>query len=345
MKYTQIFNRVLDKENHNHLKDKKFFITGGTGFLGMWLLRAIDYLNYKNNLNIKVILLTRNKNNYKKIIELKNTKCHFNFGNITDFSLEKINIDHIFHLAAETSLKKNLDYESVVDNIINGTLRIIKYANLVSPKAITYLSSGGVYGKNCINKNGWNEEDKYSPSVFDDVATYGFSKKCSEKILYEYYKSSKNLKTLNIFRAFSFGGSQFNKNSHFAYYNFIKNKALNKDIKLNSTGSSFRNYMHPLDLANWMLLSLKFKNVNLVNTGNIENNISIYNLAKKIAQYKYYDLPLVKVKKGTIKDHQNYIPNLCKSVELGLKARLSLDMQIEDSLQEYYSKNLYNNIL
>ena len=117
-------------------------------------------------------------------------------------------------------------------------------------------------------------------------------------MLLEYFKNSKNLKTLNIFRAFSFGGSEFNSDSHFAYYKFIKNRILNKDIKLYSLGTSTRNYMHPLDLANWMLLSLKFKNINLINTGNTDSNTTIYNLAKKIAEYKYYDLPLVRVKKA-----------------------------------------------
>ena len=343
MNNTTILNMVFNDYDYSHLEDKSFFITGGTGFLGMWFLKAINFLNYQYNLKIKVHLLTRNKIKYKKIRSLKDTTFYFYYSDIRNFKIKKINVDHIFHLAAETSLKKNLDFKNVVDTIINGTLSVIDYAKIVSPQSITYLSSGGIYGKNCKNKNGWHEEDENSPSIFDDVATYGFSKKCSEKLLLEYFKNSKNLKTLNIFRAFSFGGSEFNSDSHFAYYKFIKNRILNKDIKLNSLGTSTRNYMHPLDLANWMLSSLKFKNINLINTGNTDSNTTIYNLAKKIAEYKYYDLPLVRVKKGSLHDHQNYTPNLSKSLELGLKTKISLEMQIEDSLHENY-KNTNNNL-
>ena len=100
--------------------------------------------------------------------------------------------------------------------------------------------------------------------------------------------------------------------------------------------------MHPQDLANWMLLSLKFKNINVINTGNTDCNTTLYNLAKEIAKYKYYDLPLVRVKKGSVRDHQNYIPNLSKSLELGLKTKISLEIQLEDSLYENYKKLTIN---
>ena len=70
--HIKLYKKVLGKENFSHLYNKIIFITGATGFLGMWLLRTIDYLNKTLSLNIKVIILLRSKN--KKIIEVKDIK-------------------------------------------------------------------------------------------------------------------------------------------------------------------------------------------------------------------------------------------------------------------------------
>ena len=336
-KYSSLYKIVFSDNNFNYLKRKTFFVTGGTGFLGFWFLKSINYLNLSYNLGIQIYLLVRRRENVYKIRELKNTKFHIIYGGLNDFGFEKYPIDHILHLAAETSLEKNKNYIDVINTIINGTLRITEYSNFISATSITYLSSGGVYGKHCKQKKGWEENDTSSPYIYDDVATYGISKKCAEKILVEGFKSSKRLNTLNIFRAFSFGGSFFNSNNHFAYDNFIKNRFLSKNIELKSKGESIRNYMHPLDLANWILQSLKLKKINIINTGS-EKNISIYELAKKIANFNFNRLPKVQVEIGEYNKIENYIPNLDKSRNLGLKSKLSIDIQIKDSLNYYYTK-------
>ena len=334
-----LYDLVLEKENFSFLQKKTLFITGGTGFLGMWLLRAIDFINKKKNLQIKVILLTRKKNIKKKLNYFNYTKFSITKGDICNFPLKKRKVDHIIHLAAETSLKKNEDALSVINTIINGTSRIVKYRNLVSSSSITYLSSGGVYGKNCKNIQGWKECSNITPSIFEKVATYGLSKKCAENLLIEAYNKSSNFKTLNIFRAFSFGGSHFNNKNHFAYDNFIKNKIMNKNITLTSNGQGLRNYMHPLDLANWILLSINFSKITLLNTGG-NKNYSIIGLAKKIAKYKFNNSHSIKVNIGRSINKENYIPNLSKAKKVGLTAKISLDMQIKDSLDYYHDRKI-----
>lgn len=334
-----LYDYVFKNEHFSFLYKKKLFISGATGFLGMWLLRAIDYINKEKKLQIEVYLLTRKKNIKHQISKLSHTKCKVFNGDITSFSLKKRKIDHIVHLAAETSIEKNNDTLNVSNTIINGTSRIIKYRKLVSAKSITYLSSGGVYGKNCRSSKGWKESSKSTPSIFDKVATYGLSKKCSENLLIDAYRNSKDFKTLNIFRSFSFGGSHFNNKNHFAYDHFIKCKSSNQTINLSSNGSGLRNYMHPLDLANWILLSLNFSKINILNTGG-NSNCSIGMLAEKIAKYKYQNTNTVKINIGKNKNKENYIPNLSKAKKLGLKAKISLDMQIKDSLNYYHDKKI-----
>ena len=97
--------------------------------------------------------------------------------------------------------------------------------------------------------------------------------------------------------------------------------------------------MHPLDLANWILLSLNFSKINILNTGG-NSNCSIGMLAEKIAKYKYQNTNNVKINIGKNKNKENYIPNLSKAKKLGLKAKISLDMQIKDSLNYYHDKKI-----
>ena len=59
---------------------------------------------------------------------------------------------------------------------------------------------------------------------------------------------------------------------------------------------------------------------------------------KKIAKYKYQNTNNVKINIGKNKNKENYIPNLSKAKKLGLKAKISLDMQIKDSLNYYHDK-------
>jgi len=331
----QLFDLVFKKKKYLFLKNKSIFITGGSGFIGRWILRSIDYLNLKKKLNIKLVVLVRDKKKINHIKYLtKNTRLKIIKGNLLSFKLKKILVDHIFHLATESisdSVESNL---KVADTIIKGTTRLIELSNYSKVQSFSYLSSGAVYGKNCKSKLGWREFDRSGPSLSEDFAIYGLSKKCAESLL---INNLKNIKTINIFRAFSFGGSCFNSVNNFAYDHFIKSRISFSNIILKSDGKSIRNYMHPIDLSNWMFEGLKLKKINIINTGG-ETDISLKKLAKTIARFKYNNLPEVGVKLSPSNNFENYIPNLSKANSLGLSTKVSLEMQIEDSFNFYYNK-------
>ena len=67
----QLFDLVFKKKKYLYLKNKSIFITGGSGFIGRWILRSIDYLNLKKKLNIKLVVLVRDK---KKINHINSQK-------------------------------------------------------------------------------------------------------------------------------------------------------------------------------------------------------------------------------------------------------------------------------
>ena len=52
-------NSILDKIDFVDLNNKSIFITGGTGFLGSWIVKLLCYLTCFHNYNIELFVLTR----------------------------------------------------------------------------------------------------------------------------------------------------------------------------------------------------------------------------------------------------------------------------------------------
>ena len=85
--------------------------------------------------------------------------------------------------------------------------------------------------------------------------------------------------------------------------------------------------------------TLNFKEINVLNTG-INKSLKLKNLAANISTYNYNSLSKVPVELGNINKTENYIPNISKANQLGLKSYIPLELQIEDSLNFHYSRNL-----
>ena len=61
--YDILLNEVLGKIKHKELKNISILFTGATGFLGIWVLRCLNFISKKNNCKILITILTRNKKN------------------------------------------------------------------------------------------------------------------------------------------------------------------------------------------------------------------------------------------------------------------------------------------
>src|SRR3990167_7112393 len=81
------------------LRDERIFITGGTGFFGVWLLNTLLFANQKINLNVEIGVLTRNK---KRFIEKnphieKEKKIRFFDGDVRNFDFPEMHFSHLIH--------------------------------------------------------------------------------------------------------------------------------------------------------------------------------------------------------------------------------------------------------
>ncbi len=184
---TKLFNGVY--------KGKKVLVTGHTGFKGSWLTLWLLQLGA----NVVGFSNTQKTNpSLFEILKLKKKISHF-VGDISEFNqiskvVKKVQPDIIFHLAAQSLVKKS--YTDPINTFKTnsiGTLNILKASEKSkSLKAIVLITSDKVYKNVEINK-GYKETD-----ILMGNDPYSASKSCAEIIINMYLNSYTNNKKVKI---------------------------------------------------------------------------------------------------------------------------------------------------
>jgi nucleoside-diphosphate-sugar epimerase len=154
-------------------KNKKIFITGGTGFIGKNLLNFLDGSRYQ----ITVLARELPAENYKNI--------KFVRGDLIKnarWPSAIRNADAIFHLAAEIKINESFETpRAIIETNIAMTLSLLEAVRKSGKKPlIVFASTDRLYGK---TKNKVVTEDE--PAV--PIEPYSASKLISEKIIESYH--------------------------------------------------------------------------------------------------------------------------------------------------------------
>jgi dTDP-glucose 4,6-dehydratase len=262
---------------------KNVLITGGCGFIGSNFINDIFEDNDINIINIDKLNYCGNEDNIKK--EIRENKryilykvCLQNMNVVYDI-LEKHNIDLIIHFAAQTHVTRsfvNTD-DFIKDNII-GSFNLLeavkKYGKI---KSMINFSTDEVYGESYHeDKKGKTERDKLEPTN-----PYAASKASVEMIVKSYIYSYK-LPIITIRCNNVYGYNQYKEKVIPKFIYLLKN---NKKITIEGDGKNKRAFVHTNDVNRAILLILKhFKIGDIYNIG-INNEITIYELAKKMIKY------------------------------------------------------------
>jgi dTDP-glucose 4,6-dehydratase len=315
-----------------------FFITGGTGFFGKWLVSSLLYINNKLGLNNKVIVLTRSSDNFLKLNPWFEREPAITFitGDVRDFPFPNVNIDYIIHAATEASVTLNINEPLLMyDVIVEGTRNILEMARLKGVKGVLHTSSGAVYGAQPSNITHLPENFIGCPDVYQSNAAYAEGKRVAE-MLAAIYKRKHNV-SAKIARCYAFSGPYLPLNGTFAFGNFIEDVLANRDINLSGDGTAYRSYLYASDLVVW-LLTILFAGDDCMpyNVGSDED-VTIADLARTIAKHgnrildvKIAGKPILGVKP------LRYVPDVsrCKN-QLGLRINVSLEEGIKKTLAFY----------
>jgi len=318
---------------------QKIFITGGTGFFGVWLLETLIYANRCANLGIEATVLSRNPKAFlEKIPHLVECpEIEWLQGDVQNFEFPQGSFDCVIHAATDTLDRScPLSGADMIKKMVKGTSRVLDFASACEAKRLLFASSGAVYGNQPMHPGGFSEDFNGSPDPLADGSAYGIAKRTCENLCFAHWKATGC--DVSIARCFAFVGPHIPLDQNYAIGNFIRDGISGRTIQLTGDGQSLRSYMYAADLAIWLWTMLfQTKGCQAYNVGS-SSPISILDLAKKITEI--HDLPEPAIQNQGRHSSSNYIPNISKAQkELGLKEYISLADAIRKTSVWYSNQN------
>ena len=308
------------------LSGARIFITGGTGYIGRWLMAGILRANHEMNLGIHLTVLSRNVDGFAARycgIAHDPTVTYLS-GDIRDFSWPEADFSHVIHGATDV-LAVNPPLQTF-DVIANGTSRLLKFCSDRKIPNILLLSSGAVYGDIPHEVDRVTENFKGTIDLLQPSSAYGLGKMAMEwQAAVHAAETGMHCK---IARIFAQVGPSLALNKHFAVGNFLADALNGGRFRIKGAGTPLRSYMYPTDLVVWILAMLvRGRSCYPYNVGS-DQPISILELANRIARIANINSPTMDIENrsesGLAPDR--YIPDINRAkTELGLQIMVDLD--------------------
>jgi dTDP-glucose 4,6-dehydratase len=322
---------------------ESFFITGGTGFFGVWLLETFAAANDRADLGMKALVLTRNPGRFA--VRLPHLACRSDItlieGDITSFRFPKGCFENIIHAATDMStrsLTASDDLRSGLQSMISGTRRVLEFASLVGADRLLFTSSGAVYGPQDPNLLRIPEDDLGAPDPMNSRSTYGIGKRFSEHLCLLHFLATGC--EVKVARCFAFIGPHLPLDTNYAIGNFIRDGLKGGPICINGDDRAVRSYLYAADLSIW-LWTVLFRGAagRAYNVGSAMP-VHIAALAHEVALA--CGVPGPKLPTGsTAGEPSRYVPSIQRAeVELGLLERIPRAVAIDRTIAWHTSKYL-----
>jgi len=262
------------------IKNKNIFITGGSGFIGSWLIDRLVSHNkiwcYDNGRREtpKIRELTRRKN----LIMIK--------GDILD--RDKLTksiprkLDIVLHLAAIAGVSSyyEMPLETMKVNLI-GTYNLLEILKERPIDLFIDFSTSEVYGR--FAKNVGEEDNTCQGPVSDLRWTYSVSKMAGERLSHCYHHKYGlpvvSIRPFNIYGPLQVGEG--------AIHIFVRNAVNNEDIFIDGNGSQVRAWCYIEDFIEGVMSCIKNRKDTVgkvFNLGNPGAAVNMTKLAKKIVE-------------------------------------------------------------
>ena len=131
------------------LRGERIFITGGTGFVGTWLIESLVWANRRLNLNAQAVVLTRNPDAFraKAPFSANDASVHLVKGSLQNFEFRDDDCAFVIHAATDQVAPSRDEPAGTFDRELNGTRRVLEYVRARGVKRLLFTSSGAVYGR------------------------------------------------------------------------------------------------------------------------------------------------------------------------------------------------------
>ncbi|MCP1212476.1 NAD-dependent epimerase/dehydratase family protein [Acetobacter okinawensis] len=267
------------------LDGARIFMTGGTGFVGGWLLESLHHATQSAGRQFDVTVLSRDPAKfYRAKPHLASWKgLQLVAGNVSDFAFADGPFDYLLHAATDASAALNRDNpRQMFETILGGTRRALDFAVAKNVRRTLFLSSGAVYGQQPWNVEKIAEDWTGAPQCNAPVNAYAEGKRAAEMLCAIYGKQFGTV--ISTARIFAVLGPYLSLDTHFAAGNFIRDAMQGQEIIVQGDGRPCRSYLYAADLSVALLRMLARGPAGIAYNVGSEHAVSIADLAGAVAR-------------------------------------------------------------
>lgn len=314
-------------------KGAAFFITGGTGFFGMWLLESFAHANDRLGLGMRATVLTRDPAAFaRKAPHLTARRdLIFHQGDLCTFAFPTGRFTHLIHAAADTGVWTKKESPAGLNGRISaGVNHLLDFAVAAVVENFLHISSGAVYGPQPLTLPHLPEDYPGILTPLPAGAAWAEGKRVAEQLCVAH--ATKHGYSLKIARCFAFVGPHLDEN--YAVGNFIRDALLGRPISVTGDGTPQRSCLYAADLAIWLwTLLLAGAPGRAYNVGS-PHGVSIADLARAVAAASGRSLSVqVAARPRPGQPPDRYVPAVDRAeAELGLRAWIPLDEALRKTL-------------
>lgn len=255
------------------LRGQSIFITGGSGFVGKWMLELMLMADRLFVLDLSIVVLTRDPESFSKLqprLALA-PPVRLHRGDVRNFVFPQGRFELVVNAALPVAPASQAG-QHLENTAREGLLRVCEFAAAAQARRLLHVSSGAVYGA------GVEQVSEQQPWKEAAPNEYTRAKRAAEAVC----KASWPFEVV-VARCFSFLGPYLEVQSGTAAAQFTAAAAKGADIVVAGTGEAVRSYQYPSDMARWLLTMLAAAPAGLaLNVGSSES-VSIRRLAELIS--------------------------------------------------------------
>lgn len=269
--------------NWEQLRGARLFITGGTGFVGRWMLESIVRANRQLELGADVVALSRDPERFLAKAPHLVEGVTYLAGDMRTFTYPEGDFTHVLHMATETNVELSARKPSVeFDTAVEGTKRVLAFARERGATRVLYTSSGAVYGQQPAEVPRVSEDTPIAPPAHDARAAYAHGKRAAEFLCAAEVVESGL--PVSIARLFAFVGPHLPMDAGYAVGNFIRDALAGQTIRISGDGTPRRSYLYAADLAWWLWTVLLSGEAGRPYNVGSDAEISILELARTVGR-------------------------------------------------------------
>jgi dTDP-glucose 4,6-dehydratase len=316
----------------------RFFVTGGTGFIGNWLLQVVQHANDRLNSRIELVVLTRDADRAR-------AQAHHVFnrrdtilltGDVTQFATSLGAFDLCIHAATDVGNPAKAGSPLTMwDSTLQGTRRMLDLSRDSGARRFLQLSSGAVYGVQPVAMQRIAEGYGGAPDPLLPADAYGNAKRAAEALVCAYAAEDPACPLrVSIARIFAVLGPGLPLKGPFAAGNFVRDALAGEIIQVAGDGRPIRSYLYSADLCVWLLCIAAASNTGQAYNVGSEHEVSIAELAQQVADAAGTTVAVqAKAPLGRDTLPPRYVPDTSKARhELGLAEYTPLHVALEKTL-------------